>query len=148
MPTLLVVDDYEPFRKFVCSSLEKRLELRVVGEASDGLEAVCKTEQLQPDLILLDIGLPSLNGIESARRMRKVSPHSKILFCSVDSSAEVIQEALSVGAWGYVVKSRAATELSEAVEAAISGTPLGGTLRENAILRPALNSDVSDTAGK
>jgi DNA-binding NarL/FixJ family response regulator len=148
MLTVLVVDDYEPFRKFVCSVLKKRRKLRVVGEASDGLEAVCKSEQLQPNLILLDIGLPSLNGIEAARRMRKTSPHSKILFCSVESSAEVVQEALSVGAWGYVVKSRAATQLPEAVEAAILGTPFGSTLRETTMSRRALNSDVSDTAGK
>ena len=94
MPTVLVVDDYEPFRKFVCSILQKTDGLRLVGEASDGLEAVRKAEQLQPDLILLDIGLPSLNGIEAARRMREVSAHSKILFCSVESSADVVQEAL------------------------------------------------------
>ena len=127
MPTVLVVDDYEPFRKFVCSILQNTDGLRLVGEASDGLEAVRKSEQLQPDLILLDIGLPSLNGIEAARQMRKTSPNSKILFCSVDSSAEVIEEALGAGAWGYIVKSRAATELSEALEAAILGTQFGGT---------------------
>jgi chemotaxis response regulator CheB len=59
-----VVDDYEPFRRFICSTLLKRPDLQVVGEASDGLEAVQKAEELQPDLIVLDIGLPTLNGIE------------------------------------------------------------------------------------
>src|SRR5580693_6885741 len=76
---VLVVEDYEPFRRLVCSTLGKNAELRIVGEASDGLEAVHKAEELQPDLILLDIGLPSLNGIEAARRIRKLSPMSRIL---------------------------------------------------------------------
>ena len=71
---VLVVDDYEPWRRFVCSTLQKRPELQVVGEVSDGLEAVQQAEQLQPDLIVLDIGLPTMNGIEAARRIREVSP--------------------------------------------------------------------------
>ena len=71
---VLVVEDFDPFRQFVCSTLGKRPELEIVGEASDGLEALYKAEELQPDLILLDIGLPSLNGIEAAQRIRKLSP--------------------------------------------------------------------------
>ena len=97
---ILVVEDYEPFRRFVCSTLGKTPELQIIGEASDGLEAVQKAEELQPDLILLDIGLPTLNGIEAARRIRKLSPESKILFVSQESSADVVQEALSVGGTG------------------------------------------------
>ena len=97
---VLVVDDYEPFRRFVCSTLEQRPELQIVGEASDGLEAVQKAEELQPDLIVLDIGLPTLNGIEAARRIRKLSPESKILFVSQESSADVVQEALRFGRTG------------------------------------------------
>lgn len=87
MPTVrvLVVDDYEPFRRFVCSTLRKRPELQIIGEASDGLEAVHKAEDMQPDLIVLDIGLPTLDGIEAARRIRKLSPQSKILFVSQES---------------------------------------------------------------
>lgn len=118
---VLVVDDYEPFRRFVCSTLGKRPELQVIGEVSDGLEAVHEAEQLQPDLIVLDIGLPTLNGIEAARRIRKLSPESKILFVSQESSADVVQEALSVGALGYVVKAHAASELLAAVEAICQG---------------------------
>ena len=76
---VLVVDDYEPFRRFVCSTLEKRLDLRIVGEASDGLEAVQRAEELRPDLIVLDIGLPTLNGIEAARRTSSF-PIRKYLF--------------------------------------------------------------------
>jgi len=114
---VLVVDDYEPFRRFICSTLRKRPTLQIVGEGSDGLEAVHKSERLQPDLIVLDIGLPSLNGIEAARRIRRVASNSKILFVSQESSAEVVQEALSLGALGYVVKAYAGSELLAAVEA-------------------------------
>ena len=116
-----MVDDYEPFRRFVCSTLGKRRDLQVVGEASDGLEAVRKAEELQPDLIVLDIGLPTLNGIEVARRIRKLSPESKILFMSQESSADVAQEAFSLGALGYVVKAHAGSELLAAVEAVCEG---------------------------
>jgi DNA-binding NarL/FixJ family response regulator len=118
---VLVVEDFEPFRQFLCSMLEKRSELQVVAEVSDGLEAVAKADQLQPDLILLDIGLPSLTGIEAARRIRKLSPESKILFLSQESSADVIEEALSLGAMGYVIKAHAGSELMVAVEAVREG---------------------------
>jgi DNA-binding NarL/FixJ family response regulator len=118
---LLVVDDYEPFRQFVCSMLEKRPELRVIGEASDGLEAVRKAEALQPDLIVLDIGLPTLNGIEAARRIRTLSPESKILFVSQENHAHVVQEAFNSGALGYVVKEHVDVELLAAVEAVCQG---------------------------
>ena len=77
---ILVVDDFEMFRQFVVEMLGKRPELQVVGEASDGLEALQKAVELRPDLILLDIGLPSLNGIEVARQMRSLVPESKMLF--------------------------------------------------------------------
>jgi DNA-binding NarL/FixJ family response regulator len=116
---ILVVDDYIPFRKFVCSTLEKRPELRVIGEASDGLEAVQKAEELQPDLIALDIGLPILNGIEAARRICALAPRSKILFVSQESSDDVVGEALSSGALGYVIKTQAGGELLAAVAAVL-----------------------------
>jgi DNA-binding response OmpR family regulator len=116
---VLVVDDYEPFRRFVCSTLGKRTDLQVVCEISDGLEAVQKAEELHPDLIVLDIGLPSLSGIEAARRIRKLSPKSKILFASQESSADIVQQALSSGGLGYVVKAHAGSELLTAVEAVL-----------------------------
>jgi DNA-binding NarL/FixJ family response regulator len=118
---VLVVEDYEPFRRLICSTLRKRSGLQIVGEVSDGLEAVQKAEELQPDLIVLDIGLPSLNGIEAARRIRKLSPKSKILFISQESSADVVQEALASGALGYVVKAHAGSDLLPAVGAVLEG---------------------------
>ena len=118
---ILVVDDFEPWRRFVSSLLRTILELQVAGEASDGLEAVQKAVELKPDLILLDIALPTLNGIEAARQIRKLVPESKIIFLSQESSADVVQAALSVGACGYVVKANAGRELPAAVETVISG---------------------------
>jgi len=118
---VLVVEDSEAFRKFYCSTLGKRAELQIIGEVTDGLKAVQKAEELQPDLIVLDIGLPSLNGIEVARRVRKVSPKSKILFVSQEVSDEVVGEALNTGARGYVIKTDAGSELMEALDAVLRG---------------------------
>src|SRR5580700_7137784 len=124
---VLVVEDFEPFRQFVCSTVGDSSELQVICEVSDGLEAVQKAEELQPDLILLDIGLPTLNGIEVARRIRKLSPESKIIFVSQESSAEVVQEALALGALGYVVKAHAGGELLAAVGAVLAGSQFVGS---------------------
>jgi DNA-binding NarL/FixJ family response regulator len=119
MASVLVVEDFEPFQRFIRTTLQE-MDLQVIAEASDGLEAAQKAEELQPDLILLDIGLPTLNGIEAARRIRKLSPESKILFVSQESSPGVVEEALDLGAMGYVTK-MAASELSAAVEAVCKG---------------------------
>jgi len=118
---VLLVEDFEPFRRFVVSILQKQPDLQIICEVSDGLEAVQKAEELQPDLVLLDIGLPNLNGIEAARRICKVSPKSKILFLSENRSLDIAEEALRVGAGGYVVKSDTAGELLPAVEAVLNG---------------------------
>jgi CheY-like chemotaxis protein len=96
-------------------------DLQLICEVADGLEAVQKAQELQPDIILLDIGLPTLNGIEAARRIREVSPISKILFVSENRSWDIAEEALRTGAIGYVVKSNAGTELLPALKAAFEG---------------------------
>ena len=118
---ILVVEDFDGFRQFVLFSLRQREEFQLIYEASDGLEAVQRAEELQPDLILLDIGLPRLSGIEAGRRIRKVSPNSKILFVSQELSADVVQEALHLGARGYLLKADAADELLPAVDAVLQG---------------------------
>lgn len=118
---VLVVEDFAPFWQFIRSTLAERPEVQVIGEVADGLEAVQTAELLEPDLVLLDIGLPTLNGIEAARQIRKLVPASKIIFLSQESSREVVQEALKLGAWGYVVKTRAASDLLSAVDAFLEG---------------------------
>jgi DNA-binding NarL/FixJ family response regulator len=118
---VLVVDDYQGFREFICSVLVKDSRLQIVGDASDGLDAVCKAEQLQPDLIVLDIGLPKLNGIEVARQICLRVPKSKILFLTLETSPDVVQEALAIGARGFVAKAKAGTELLAAVDAVLEG---------------------------
>jgi DNA-binding NarL/FixJ family response regulator len=118
---VLVVDDYLPWRQFVCRALLARSAWQVIGQVSDGLEAVQRAQDLQPDFIVLDIGLPTINGIEAARRMRTAAPDSKILFLSENSSVEIAEEAFRTGAAGYVVKSTAAQELLPALDAVLQG---------------------------
>jgi DNA-binding NarL/FixJ family response regulator len=118
---ILVVEDFPPFRQVVSTKLATRDDLQVICEVSDGLDAVRKAGELRPDLIVLDIGLPGLNGIEAARQIRTLAPESKIIFLTQESSAEVVQEALRLGACGYVKKLKAAKELLAAVDAVISG---------------------------
>lgn len=117
--SVLIVDDYEPFRRFICSTLENP-RFRVIGQASNGLDAVRDARKLQPDLILLDVGLPQLSGIEAAKRISKVAPHSRILFISQEDSCDIVQRALSLSL-GYVHKSRVFTDLLPAIESVLAG---------------------------
>ena len=120
---VLVVDDYEPWRRFIRVTLLAYENLQVVGEGSDGVEAIQKTRDLQPDLILLDIGLPTLNGIEAARIILEMSRTSKIIFVSENCQGDTAQETLRTlaGVGGYVVKSHAGRELLAAVGAVLNG---------------------------
>jgi DNA-binding NarL/FixJ family response regulator len=114
---IFIVDDSEPWRHAICSLLREHKDLEIICEGSDGLEAVEKSAALQPDLILLDIGLPNLNGLEAARQIRKVSPNSKIIFLTSHSDPDLVQEALRIGAMGFVAKTAAASDLLPAVVA-------------------------------
>jgi len=118
---VLVVDDVELWHTFVHMRLGMEANLYIIGVATDGLDAIRKAERLRPDLILLDISLPKLNGLEAARQIRKVSPSSKILFLSVESDPDVVRDALSAGGLGYVLKTEAARDLLSGIESVLLG---------------------------
>jgi DNA-binding NarL/FixJ family response regulator len=118
---ILIADDFQDWRRQVHSLLQTRPAWQVIAEASDGSEAVQKAEELKPDLVLLDIGLPNLNGIEAARRIRQRSPNSKIIFLTQNSELDIVRAALSAGALGYVRKIDSRRELPPAMDAVLRG---------------------------
>jgi DNA-binding NarL/FixJ family response regulator len=119
---VLLVDDYQPWQEAVRSLLEKHTGLQIVGSVANGAEAVGKAEALKPDLILLDIGLPGLNGIEAAARIRQAASSARIIFVTTSHSADVAKLALSNGARGYVLKTSAFQELWRAIQAVLHGS--------------------------
>ena len=118
---ILVADDFVPWSRFISSIIVKHTDWHIVGEAADGFEAVQKAGELKPDLILLDVGLPQLNGIQVAQQVSKLVPESKILFVSAIHDPEIVREAMRTGVGGYVVKSDAERELVRAIEAVLLG---------------------------
>jgi DNA-binding NarL/FixJ family response regulator len=118
---MLLVDDNEPFRRSLPLTLQEIPGVCITGEAADGFEAVQKAESIKPDIVLLDIGLPKLNGLNTAELIRKCSPESKIVFLTLEKDPDVVKAALDTGALGYVHKLQAGTELKTAVEAALRG---------------------------
>lgn len=116
---VLVVDDFEQWREFACVIIHEIPGVLVVGQASDGREAVQKARELQADLVILDIGLPGLNGIEVAKTLSTVCPGSKVIFLSEKRDADIVEEAYRAGAYAYVIKSNAGTELAEAIKAVL-----------------------------
>jgi len=125
--TVLLVDDFVQFRVAVSALLTKKPELQIVAEASDGIEAVEKSRQLQPDVILLDIGLPKLNGVAAAQQIREVSPQSKIIFVTQETSADIMKEAIRSGGMGYVVKTKVESELLKAIDLVLEGKQFIGS---------------------
>jgi len=127
---ILVADGFEPWRRFVSSTLQQDQSLRIVGVVSDGLEAVQKAIELKPDLVLLSVGLPKLNGIEAAKQIRKAIPDVKLLFATQMVDADVMTKALGIGAHGCIWKMNAQTELLAAIRAIRRGekfvSPLKG----------------------
>ena len=118
---VLIVDDPDLWQDFIVERLQRHPDVLVVGFASDGLEAIRKTEELKPDLVLLDVFLPKLNGLETARRMRKLLPELRILFLSSESTPAIIETAFRVGGCGYVSKMDAASALLDGIHAIFRG---------------------------
>jgi DNA-binding NarL/FixJ family response regulator len=114
---ILLVDDHPVVRQGLRTLLAGRSELEVIDEASDGIEAVAKTAEMQPDVVVLDVTMPRMNGIEACRIMKQTNPEIEILFVTQHDSPQMLREALAAGARGYVVKSNLARDLVEAVEA-------------------------------
>jgi len=125
--SVLLADDFVQFRAAVSALLRKKPELQIIAEASDGKEAVEKSRQLQPDLILLDIGLPKLNGVAAAQQIREVAPQSKIIFVTQETSADIMKEAIGLGGMGYVVKAKVESELLKAIDLVLEGKQFIGT---------------------
>ena len=119
MHRILVVDDFEPWRQAVCEIVSQLPYFEVVGEAADGEEAVQLAARLQPDLVVLDIGMPKLNGVEAAKRIFQVSPVSKVIFLSQEHDLDTIQAVLRLGASGFVNKLNARTQLPGAITTAL-----------------------------
>ncbi|HZV86774.1 MAG TPA: response regulator transcription factor [Candidatus Binatus sp.] len=118
---VLIVDDFDPWRVFVIQQLSQQPHMRVIECASDGLEGVQRAEELQPDLILLDVSIPKLNGIEVARKVRKLVPKARILFLSSNADPDVVRAAFCAGGGGYVLKADAGGGLSAGMEAVLLG---------------------------
>lgn len=119
--TIVLVEDSRPFRSFITSFLREQSGWGLVGEASDGFEAVAAAQALRPTLILMDIGLPTLNGLEAARQIRQIAPATKIVFLTQETDSDVAREAFNLGACGYVLKQQAGTELLPALAAVLRG---------------------------
>ena len=109
--SVLIVDDVAQWRSQVCKLLENQLGWKVVAEACDGVQAIQMTAELSPDLVLLDIGMPVLSGLEAAKQIQQISPKSKIVFLTQERDADVRSAALDTGAHGYVLKANAGSEL-------------------------------------
>lgn len=118
--SILIVDDSAEWRIRVREILAEQPELQIVAEACDGLEAVHRATQLLPDLILLDIGMPVMNGLDAADKIMRVSPRSRIVFLTQEDDTDIRDAALESGAHGYVLKTHAASKLLSTIAAALS----------------------------
>src|SRR6266851_5707871 len=114
---ILVVDDHEVVRRGLCALLRNQPEWEVCGEAADGREAVARVLSWKPDVVIMDIGMPNLNGLEATRQILKTNPQVKVLILTLHDSDQVVQEVLNAGARGFLLKTDAAGELVAAVEA-------------------------------
>ena len=118
---ILLVDDFEPFRRCLRTLLQEQPPFEIIAEVCDGVAAVQKAAELQPDIILLDVGLPLLSGIEAAQQIGVLSPVPRILFISQQTAPELIRETFRRGAWAYLIKTHVASELLPAIRSVQNG---------------------------
>ena len=144
---ILIADDHDIVRRGIRSLIEARPEWKVCDEAHSGREAVAKAEDRKPDIVILDVSMPELNGLEAARRIRKVSPNSEILILSVHYSDQLIKEILDAGVRGFVVKSDSDRDLVVAVESLANHKPFFTSMATEVMLmnfqRPVSAAPVS-----
>ena len=119
LATILIADDNAEWRARVRELLRQRPEWQIIDEASDGVGALERTRDLCPELVLLDIGMPRMNGLQAAVEIRQAVPTTRILFLTQDNDPDLKTAALNVGAEGYVLKTKAASELFSAISTAI-----------------------------
>lgn len=118
---VLLVDDHPIVREGIRSCLSEHTHIQIVGEAADGFDAIDQFQSLQPDVVLMDIGLPQMNGLETTRRLVSIDPSVKILILTMHNNPEYLQEVLRIGALGYVLKDSSPRELLSAIEHAFRG---------------------------
>lgn len=138
---ILIVDDHALLRQGLRQVLELEPDLEVVGEAQDGFEAVAKARELAPDVVLMDINMPGLNGIEATRRVRREMPDVRVLVLTIHDDDEYLREAAQAGVSGYVLKDVEPRELVRAVRLSAAGRPylhpdMGGRLLSSLLARP------------
>lgn len=134
--TVLLADDHTIVRQGIAKILDSEPGLKVIGEASNGREVVQMVEELSPDVVLMDIAMPQLSGIEATRQIKKIRPRTKIIILSMHSNERFISEALHLGASGYLLKNSTATDIVQAVRAARDG---------DTFLSPAISRQVVDS---
>src|SRR5262245_37667514 len=121
LATVLLVEDHTLVRRGLRSLLESSGKIEVIGEAADGREAIKLAKKLNPDLVLADVAMPEMNGIEAARQIRKVAPNAAIIMLSMHADRQYVFESLRAGASGYVLKNAALEELLSAIETVLKG---------------------------
>jgi DNA-binding NarL/FixJ family response regulator len=132
---VLIADDHEPFREGLRALLSSAPGIEVVGEAADGDEALRRTAELQPDVVMMDLNMPRMGGIEATRRIRETSPHVNVLVLSMAEDDDAIFAAVQVGARGYLLKGALRTEILRAVDAVVGGEAIFGAAIANRLAR-------------
>ena len=145
---VLVVEDHRPFRRILCQLLRERPDVLIVGEAGNGLEGIRQAEALRPDVVVLDIGLPTVNGIEAAGRIRSLVPDARLMFVTIESSLDIVDQAFRRRYHGYVYKPRAQRDapspcLMRSFEAAGSSAAVSSASRRETPSHPIVTMSCS-----